>query len=302
MKIGRKQPRIQTWRSQCSPTRIKHPSTVSCDASGWVDLSPRKQPWVSRGNMAAISCHFPREPCQKGKKQCASCRLKIPRKPRRREHADENDESNDDSGDEEEPLPRLDDVLQIAVNRHEVLDLDHYYPKCVPNLPRDLVCPLCRVDDHRTLLLTEMTYSTPDETAQGAMRNLLTFTPRLDRVANAFPPLSSCFFVPGLNSGTRLPVTDFKHALAIHCTHCRNFGMLAPAGLCFGPRHVGDGCGGKLPIGDACGSPVGGILCRRTCRLALCLHALACGLCRVETNPAYCPECYNHDQLLLWHA
>lgn len=248
------------------------------------------------------------EPCRRGKKHCPSCRLKIPRKPRRRRYADDDNGSDE----EEDGSPRrLDEVLQIAVNAREVLDLDRHYVKCVPNLPRDLTCPLCRVSDQRTLLLTEMTYKTGEETAQGALRNMLTYTPcfeppdkktRLEETARNFPPLHQpAFYIPGQESAL-LPYSEYKHAIAIHCAACQNFGILGPAGLCFGPRQIGDGCGGKLALGDACGSTVGAMLCRRKCRLPSCIHALACGSCRQECDPECCPGCYNHEQALQWHA
>lgn len=56
------------------------------------------------------------------------------------------------------------------------VDLSKYYPKCIPNLPHDLVCPHCTNSHERTLVLSILSYksSTPPPRASGKP---LTYTP-----------------------------------------------------------------------------------------------------------------------------
>lgn len=235
-------------------------------------------------------------PCGRGKPKCETCRFKIPRKRR--------------PGDGEEC--KLDSVLQIVVSSREVLVLDQYFVKCVPNMPRDLICPLCRVTERRTLLLTEMSYPVPEETAQGALRNMLTFTPLLEpqrkrpriNQRSRFPPMEPDLYIPGntppISNGDDESVQheDFKHAIAIHCTNCREFGIFGPAGLCRGVSATRVECLGKVRVEGA-----GAILCRRRCSYPSCMHAVACLDCsNKETEMRPCPDCYRHEEALRWHA
>ncbi|GAX23552.1 hypothetical protein FisN_14Hh271 [Fistulifera solaris] len=235
-------------------------------------------------------------PCGRGKQNCETCRFKIPRKPRPTQKES-----------------KLDSVLQIAVSSREILVLDEYFVKCVPNLPRDLICPLCRVTERRTLLLTEMSYPVPEEAAQGALKNMLTFTPSLEPQRKRarthhpprFPPLVPDLIIPGQ---TAPPVgddsdeesiqhEDFKHALAIHCTNCRGFGIFAPAGLCRGVVASRVDCLGKTRIDCA-----GGILCRTQCSYPSCMHAASCRDCGAQSDMRCCPDCFRHEEALQWHA
>ncbi len=236
-------------------------------------------------------------PCGRGKKNCETCRFKIPRKPR---------PTQEES--------KLDSVLQIAVSSREILVLNEYFVKCVPNIPRDLICPLCRVTDRRTLLLTEMSYPVPEEAAQGALKNMLTFTHSLEPQHKRartdhpprFPPMVPDLFVPGHTppiehgdeSGEEsVQHEDFKHALAIHCTNCREFGIFAPAGLCRGVVASRVDCLGKNRVDCA-----GGILCRTQCSYPSCMHAVSCRDCGAQSDTRCCPDCLRHEEALRWHA
>ncbi|GAX10750.1 hypothetical protein FisN_14Lh271 [Fistulifera solaris] len=237
-------------------------------------------------------------PCGRGKQNCETCRFKIPRKPR--------------SSTQKES--KLDSVLQIAVSPREILVLDEYFVKCAPNLPRDLICPLCRVTERRTLLLTEMSYPVPQEAAQGALKNMLTYTPSLEPQRKrartdhppCFPPLVPELLIPGHTAPSvdgddsdeeSVQHEDFKHALAIHCTNCREFGVFAPAGLCRGMVASRVDCLGKTRIDCS-----GGILCRTQCFYPSCMHAASCRDCGAQSDTRCCPDCFRHEEALRWHA
>lgn len=246
-------------------------------------------------------------PCGKGKQNCETCRFQIPRKQRI-----------------EETQSKLDAVLQIVVNPRQVVVLDEYFVKCVPNMPRDLICPMCRVTERRTLLLTEMSYAVPEEAAQGAWKNMLTFTPllepqrkrpRTDQWPARFPPMEPDLYIPGNTPPMIRNVRDdddgdddsieesvhhedYKHAIAIHCTNCREFGILGPAGLCRGVVASRVECLGKTRVECS-----GGLLCRRRCSYPSCMHAASCLYCgNPDSQMRCCPDCYRHEEALRWHA
>jgi hypothetical protein len=147
------------------------------------------------------------------------------------------------------------------------LRLDVYHNKCIPNLPSDLVCPVCRVIDRRTLMLTEISYVTEPGTERrfgvGRMQqgrplvqaeiDSLTFTPaaarrspegenegigepittRSDReLVESFPPrYGEPFLYNHVNHRDREADMNRKHAISIHCEGCGSFGVLAPAAV-----------------------------------------------------------------------
>jgi hypothetical protein len=79
------------------------------------------------------------------------------------------------------------DSIQIVSGEAEgrFLDLKQYTNQCIPNLPSDLMCPVCRCTSQRTLLLSEFSYrgdpatSGPDELSPLGYRSctVLTLTP-----------------------------------------------------------------------------------------------------------------------------
>jgi hypothetical protein len=66
-------------------------------------------------------------------------------------------------------------------NKRGPIDLTHYAPKCIPNIPSDLTCPHCRTRDRRTLVLSEFSYQSAPAAATDRPNNVqLTWTPRQD--------------------------------------------------------------------------------------------------------------------------
>jgi hypothetical protein len=116
--------------------------------------------WNSEANRAEPVNY---KPCERPK--CPTCRLKI------------------DMDERERPPCSIYKDYDIWLPDHSKryegkrrVDLSKYYPKCVPNLPHDLVCPHCTQSDERTLVLSIISYksSTPPPQASGKP---LTYTP-----------------------------------------------------------------------------------------------------------------------------
>lgn len=121
----------------------------------------------------------------------------------------EEEAGDDGDGDEESYADdydrTLDDYHQIENSRGEFLRLDMYVKKCIPNLPKDLTCPVCRVTDRRTLQLTEVTYQSKAGTEQRHPWLMpLSLTPREEHgevsspvskraKVEAEPPTDRCF-------------------------------------------------------------------------------------------------------------
>jgi hypothetical protein len=146
-------------------------------------------------------------PCHRGKRRnCPTCRVKIPAVQPIEQGGDDGESGSEEEQAEEEeqqqapvaaaaaardddpppqdddPLPvgnqKLDDFYQIQTSSGEHLRLDTYINKCIPNLPSDLTCPICRVTNQRTLQLTEVTYqSAPGTQRREHVTMPLTFTP-----------------------------------------------------------------------------------------------------------------------------
>jgi hypothetical protein len=193
------------------------------------------------------------EACHRGGEQaCAACRL-VNRIPRRTNcHNEPTDDCIDD----------FYDILRggtaAGATSNEYVELKKYYPSCTPNLPPDLTCPVCRVSAERTLQLTEVSYASTEESSSWNTVKL-SLTPVRDNTdtnananatqaritrqrrndswrdqlyaANAFPPAPY--------RDVNIPIdhppqraANAKHCLAIHCDHCRQFGILAPVAVC----------------------------------------------------------------------
>jgi hypothetical protein len=156
------------------------------------------------------SLYFPTKlytypPCHRGKRRnCPTCRVKIPAvQPSEQRFSDGGESGREEDHAEEEeqqevpvaaaaaaaappqdddPLPvgnqKLDDFYQIQTSSGDHLRLDAYFNKCIPNLPSDLTCPICRVTNQRTLQLTEVTYqSAPGTQRREHVTMTLTLTP-----------------------------------------------------------------------------------------------------------------------------
>lgn len=219
-------------------------------------------------------------PCPKGKKNCESCAFRIPPRAllldvagkqdeegpmRNAAHnregggGDDDEESSDEST--EEKPPDIYSILSIkARHRNRArgvysMDLENFYCKCVPNLPHDLICPLCRVSNRRTLLLSAFSYQSEPSSAREQPGHMsLSFTPLVESetkrarheeradnhddntTTDHFPPKEYVdMFLPSYSAHLLLRALfrqDCKHAMAIHCTSCQKFGLIAPARLC----------------------------------------------------------------------
>ena len=109
-------------------------------------------------------------PCPRGRHRCESCHMKpniIPALQQQSSTIRNNSTMN------------IDEYLELNASKNKgKIDLRNssYIPKCIPNLPGDLICPNCQRNDQRTLMLFEFSYKSesvvgrPDQT-------LLTWTP-----------------------------------------------------------------------------------------------------------------------------
>lgn len=86
------------------------------------------------------------------RKNCRTCRMRIP---------------HDDNRSDAEVYQHI----NIRYKKHR-FDLTKFYPKCMPNLPPTLCCPLCRNKSKRTLVLSVLTYQ-----SAGVGGTSLSFTP-----------------------------------------------------------------------------------------------------------------------------
>jgi hypothetical protein len=110
---------------------------------------------------------FSHEPCQR--KPCVTCKFRIPVRTATSSSAGRRN--------------NIDDHLEFR-KRKAPLDLHSYHTTCVPNLPRDVHCPMCRTTDQRTLVLSEVAYRSDSRPVNRPDHVLLTWTPHEDQVAN----------------------------------------------------------------------------------------------------------------------
>lgn len=202
-------------------------------------------------SMESTSCRKVYPDCQR--MDCPTCKVKIPR-------VDDPPKDRQDSS-LSKPTELNDDIC-IKVKGSKRLVLDQYFNKCIPNLPANLACPCCRSQD-RTLMLTEFSYRSARGTERRDASDMsLTFTPcveqeeevtnnnndedeeeggvlradaspvskdRIERDYERFPPkYHECFY---LSEDLVQRPPDCKHAIAIHCNACREFGVFRPANL-----------------------------------------------------------------------
>eukprot|EP00980_Cylindrotheca_fusiformis_P030564 scaffold25036_cov166-Cylindrotheca_fusiformis.AAC.3 len=221
-------------------------------------------------------------PCRRGKSNCASCRLKL--KVRESESSFR-------------PTNNVYDGIEAYDKQQRQIDLHEYSSKCIPNLPNDLICPQCKVGDRRTLVLSEFSYKS-DVHSRRPDCVLLSFTPSFrssekeeqpapkrqktaERAANPgaslFPPRYDDMAIP-----TRLyPLElkpDCKFAMSIHCTNCQEFGIFAPAAVCWNQ----DFCCAFRRTQPLDATMVGGTMTRKKCSVNDC------------NRPTCCPQCA-HD-------
>lgn len=181
--------------------------------------------------------------CQRGEQSCAACRL-VGRIPRRTRFRAPTEDCIDDFYD----ILRAESDSTRPTCTNDYVELKRYYPSCTPNLPPDLICPVCRISTERTLQLTEISYVSTEESS-GWNEVQLSLTPVRDTVpqttrqrqndswrdqlyaADSFPPAPyRDVSIPIDHPPPR--ASNSKHCLAIHCDHCRQFGVLAPVAVC----------------------------------------------------------------------
>lgn len=186
------------------------------------------------------------------------------------------------------------------------VELKKYYPVCVPNVPSNLQCPVCRVSSRRTLFLTEVSYQS-SETCRDYRFTQLAFTPRpteedgskrprredtwRDRLfptKHAYPPppyREDC-----VHKNVPLEHTaDKKTCISIHCENCKQFGLLAPAVPCHTLGFPCESVRAQPQEGsvrdELYQADLGAVLVRRKCNAAVetpCNKAPLCTQCSSE--------------------
>lgn len=192
------------------------------------------------------------EPCRR--QACKSCQLRIPSRRRFSVTAGTIDRHF---------------TLQLSTSDPrreypECVELKYFYPKCVPNLPPDLVCPRCRMQNERTLYLTQSSYQS--RSFDRSEMNLTPFSSSPSQFPSQYgPEISIPFLRPE-------PLEDQKFFVSIHCMYC-NLIMLSPCAPCRHENYVCDslGPGGARQLGGY---------------YYFVRHV--CSYCR---RPAYCHEC-----------
>ena len=229
------------------------------------------------------------------RRNCPSCRMRIP---------------HDASGDAE-----IYNFITIRHKKHR-FDLTKFYPKCMPNLPADLCCPHCRSGERTLVLsmLSYESASVDNKSLTFTPKNDQDFfeaeseddeegiddgganeedngddppdrkRARLDDTVADTTPTDSFSFPLIHGNDIALPHRDgpkraqdnSKFAIAIHCTSCQEFGVVAPASPClkdeFACHHVAE----SMQFADRT-STVGAVLVRNTC--AHCDKATLCTSC-----------------------
>jgi hypothetical protein len=181
---------------------------------------------------------------------------------------------------------------------------------------RSFVCPNCHTKE--SLVLGDFSYkSTPDYSTLRLLHDILTFTPcqevsystavsenepiDLNIIASSrrvpkklklsvesevpFPPRYVEMALPTREEPIPMP-KDAKFGISIHCTHCRDFAILAPAAVCWHSDFV---CHkrGQVTYQDGKEITLGGVLVRSKCSAPNCQKATSCPDCshRVWHDP-----------------
>jgi len=194
------------------------------------------------------------------------------------------------------------------------VDLSKFYPKCIPNLPRDLLCPHCSDSEKRTLVLSIISYksSTPPPHASGKP---LTYTPFNDNdysepevydglqedsgeenvgqsledalTVRKHPreenQVEDTFAYPLIFDEIASPKAyqaieesdRAKYAISIHCVSCEKFGMLAPANPC-SHEHFRCRMRAKEILFGGQNVLVGSMMVRNKCHNTMCNRSTRC--------------------------
>jgi hypothetical protein len=200
----------------------------------------------------------------------------------------------------------IDNHLELQ-NSIGPLDLTCYGPKCVPNLPADVCCPVCRTTDERTLVLGESSYRATSATSpqnqvpltwapnreqahfkstkrstviddpsdEGTSRDREQPSSKRHKSADrTFPPQFNDMAIPTRDQPL-FAKPDSRHAISIHCSKCYSFALVSPAAPCWNieyccyerGRHIEDG------------TILRGVFNRATCCIEDCFLPVPCHHC-----------------------
>ncbi|CAJ1970266.1 unnamed protein product [Cylindrotheca closterium] len=192
--------------------------------------------------------------------------------------------------------------LELHNERGQPLDLQTYLNASAPNMPENLICPICK---NRTLVLSEFSYvCEPGSEDERPSHVQLSWTPRKDGndscnneagtteekrqvkegCLHSFPPMEDDMAIPTRSRPLSLK-RDCKFTISIHCT-CRQFGVLSPAGVCWNQSFC---CAERgRAIGD---KTIGGVLVRQKCSSNDCNRPVSCPQCtHNRTHEGYMDE------------
>ena len=131
--------------------------------------------------------------CQRGP-GCPTCKWNLSQKPVDKKNAQQstilsNERVSQSSKEIHQSLEEYDTHNSLKIfdserNQDLSSDLKHFTNQCIPNIPPDLICPVCRCQDKRTLLLSGFSYCSDQTTSTDELSplgyrtcNLLTLTP-----------------------------------------------------------------------------------------------------------------------------
>lgn len=202
----------------------------------------------------------------------------------------------------------------LVRSKDGVVDATAFFPKCIPNLPPDLLCPYCCHRNERTLVLSVLSYKSSSANND---YKVLSFTPyndedfeetendgsdednddgedarhdQVDEDPDRVKPKRPCnrpqFAFPQLFSEVVVSQTDLstpwddqlKCVVAIHCTSCQHFGVAAPASPCWHDNFHCHHAFGLLSFGNQ-ESRTGIIVTRQVCSHQDCNKATLCPSC-----------------------
>lgn len=192
------------------------------------------------------------------------------------------------------PRNNIYDHLEMRNEHGQPLDLQTCSNTSVPNIPDDLMCPVCRETDYRTLVLSEFSYvCDPGSVDERPSHVQLSWTPGRDgdvsrkneagtiekreqirsETIHSFPPMEEDMAIPIRRNPLSLK-RDCKFTISMHCIECRKFGIFSPASVCWSQSFC---CAERgRTSGD---KTIGGVMVRQKCSNSEC------------NRPVFCPQC-----------
>ncbi|CAB9517164.1 expressed unknown protein (Partial), partial [Seminavis robusta] len=204
-------------------------------------------------------------------------------------------------------------VTEETIQERWDLNRYHHDPS-LPNLPSDLRCPLC-CSDRRTLQLSEFPYQSQPTNGDDFITplgyrtaNVLTLTPaETTNDHSSSSPSYQELAIPIIRSQDNLqsttipqlhPKPHLKHAMTLHCTHCRQFALVAPGGMCWSSKFPCKSRSKTFSIHESTTSStsktdiktwMGGMLVRTRCSERNCPRPVFCHECSHATSHAHYP-------------